>query len=286
VRETLNPNSGVQAGLACLWRLDCPRRATLACHPASWAGPDSSRRACRVPLMDVLLLQTLLTKLKQVSQSTAMATAAVGLSRAAAGAGTAPPAAAAAGGAAHRGLRAVAAAASSSSPGVPGAWSAHWQQPQSHPQQQQQRGVLSPLAAPWHAGGSLGRRPAAPPSAAARSWSEAAVGLQHLAPGSVGRRPQHPQQRQHRQLSRQYATAAAQLAAEDAEEEVAVGSIIEFERGREYHIGRAIKPLAGAQGWQVEAARCAGCVSTTAACCCRCLSLRLLPSAWSACCLI
>lgn len=95
------------------------------------------------------------------------------------------------------------------------------------------------------------------------------MGLQHLAPGSVGRRPQYLQQRQYpqqRQLSRQYATAAAQLAAEDGEEEeVAVGSILEFERGREYHIGRAIKPLAGAQGWQVEAARCAGCVSRPAA---------------------
>ena len=91
------------------------------------------------------------------------------------------------------------------------------------------------------------------------------MGLQHLAPGSVGRRPRYLQQRQYpqqRQLSRQYATAAAQLAAEDGEEEeVAVGSILEFERGREYHIGRAIKPLAGAQGWQVEAARCDGRVS-------------------------
>lgn len=43
--------------------------------------------------------------------------------------------------------------------------------------------------------------------------------------------------------------------AQDEGEEgvVAAGSLLEFERGKEYLLGRAVKQTA--QGWQVEAAR-------------------------------
>lgn len=55
-------------------------------------------------------------------------------------------------------------------------------------------------------------------------------------------------------MPRQYATAAAQLSAQEEEdEELVVGSLLEFERSKEYLLGRAIKQL-GVQGWQVETA--------------------------------
>jgi hypothetical protein len=48
--------------------------------------------------------------------------------------------------------------------------------------------------------------------------------------------------------------AAAQLAApEEVEDEVLPGCLLEFERNKDYLLGRAVKRTP--QGWQVEAAR-------------------------------
>ncbi len=68
---------------------------------------------------------------------------------------------------------------------------------------------------------------------------------------------------------RQYATgAAAQLATQEEEEEgvVAAGSLLEFDRGKEYLLGRAVKQTP--QGWQVETARWA---------CCKAINNEILP---------
>jgi hypothetical protein len=56
-------------------------------------------------------------------------------------------------------------------------------------------------------------------------------------------------------LQRHYAVGpAAQLAANDSsEEEAGVGSLVEFERGKQYLLARVMKKTA--QGWQVEVPR-------------------------------
>ena len=60
----------------------------------------------------------------------------------------------------------------------------------------------------------------------------------------------------HQLLPRHYATAAAQLAAEDGEEGVvAAGCLVEFERSKQYLLGLVVKQLPGSQGWQVENAK-------------------------------
>lgn len=59
----------------------------------------------------------------------------------------------------------------------------------------------------------------------------------------------------HHMLQRHYAVGpAAQLAANDSsEEEAGVGSLVEFERGKQYLLARVMKKTA--QGWQVEVPR-------------------------------
>ncbi|KAL4859933.1 putative ribonuclease [Chlorella vulgaris] len=82
------------------------------------------------------------------------------------------------------------------------------------------------------------------PAAAGAAASLSAPG-QHFG-GSTYNRPAH------HMLQRHYAVGpAAQLAANDSsEEEAGVGSLVEFERGKQYLLARVMKRTA--QGWQVE----------------------------------
>lgn len=68
--------------------------------------------------------------------------------------------------------------------------------------------------------------------------------------------PPHAAQQRRRYVAAAAAGAQAQAAADadyDGSDPPGVGSLLEFERGQDYLVGRAIKQLA--QGWQVEASR-------------------------------
>lgn len=124
--------------------------------------------------MESLLLQTLLSKLKQLQQLTAMSAAAAGLSRVAAGAGGTPavtPGAASV----QRGLRTAAAAASTAGSSNMSTVMASQQQHHHHHQQQQhQRLAMHSMAAPYPQRHPAGR-PHLPAAAAAAGGAAAAT---------------------------------------------------------------------------------------------------------------
>lgn len=227
-----------QAQLAAIGVLPGPCRGAWGVRappPPSSSSKLGAPPASHAAWMEGFILQALLQKLKQVSQQTAMSA----LSRAAAA-----PAATAAAAAAHRGLRTVAAAAAGG--GLSAAATQH-----AAPMLQQRHVSMHAAAA--------GPQPQMPMAAAHQPLSP--VAPRQLTPAP--RSSRFPQQQQQQQRSVSTAAAAAAHTAADQEEPVALGCLLEFERGGGYQLARAVKPLA--QGWQVETLRCACCLRAACA---------------------
>ncbi|KAL4425691.1 hypothetical protein ABPG75_009707 [Micractinium tetrahymenae] len=198
--------------------------------------------------MDSLALQALVSKLSAMAATGA---------RVAAGASAAGPAAlavAAASGGAQRGLRTAAAVGSVL------AGQHHAAQQHTRAQQQRPLQAASPAAASYLSAAplpqprqvtNLAAAAAAPPPAHVAAAAQLTSGVRRSGLSSAA--APHASQQQQRRRYAGAAAAPAQTAVDveyDGSDPVGVGSLLEFERGQGYLVGRAIKQLA--QGWQVE----------------------------------